>query len=103
MRSDIFHAIIIHNDPETVQELETLISKLYPNANIELLKSIEDDIKAISFKPDIAFLAEKSNSSNQFEICTQLRSILGCENIPIVFLNSTHSDRLHYFEFFKNH
>lgn len=91
MRSDIFHAIIIHDNPEKVQELETLISKLYPNANIELLKSNEDDIKAISLKPDIAFLAENINGGNQFEICTQLRSILGCENIPIVFL-TTHND-----------
>ncbi len=91
MRSDILYAIIIYDKPETVQELENRILKLYPNTVIELLelKSIQDGVKCIdNLNPDVAFLAHDVSSNNQFEICTYVRSISGCEHIPIILLTT---------------
>ena len=89
MRSDIFDAIIIHNNIEAVQELEALLMKMYPNANVELLKSYDETINRVNaIKPDIVFLAENTKSNAQFEICTQLRSITGYGDITIVFFTS---------------
>ena len=91
MRSDILYAIIIYDKPETVQELENRILKLYPNTVVELLelKSIQDGVKCIdNLNPDVAFLAHDVSSNNQFEICTYVRSISGCEHIPIILLTT---------------
>ena len=91
MRSDILYAIIIYDKPETVQELENRILKLYPNTVIELLelKSIQDGVKCIdNLNPDVAFLAHDVSSNNQFEITTSVPNvkvswqIMGVRNDP---------------------
>jgi PAS domain S-box-containing protein len=94
MENDSFKILSIDGDEVLLDNLKSLIGRIYPEASFSKSGSGERGIEICdSLKPDVVLTGMTSADISGNEFCTRLKSNNLLRNIPVILMTSADSDR----------